>query len=46
MNLTWGYADQVVEVAEVVQVTLSVSVSFAIEGVANFSFDVVIFRNG
>ena len=42
MSLTWDYAGQVIDVGEVVQVTLSLSVSATIEGITSFSFDIVI----
>ena len=42
MSLTWDYGGQVIDVGEVVQVTLSLSVSDTIEGVTSFSFDIVI----
>ena len=45
MSLTWDYAGQVIDVGEVVQVTLSLSVSEAIEGITSFSFDIVIIGN-
>ena len=46
MNLTWDYAGQVIDVGEVVQVTLSLSVSDTIEGITNFSFDITIVGSG
>ena len=46
MNLTWDYGDQVISVDGVVQVTLSLSVSEAIEGITSFSFDIVIIGSG
>lgn len=42
LSLSWDYAGQVIAVGEVVQVTLSLSVSSAIEGITSFSFDIVI----
>lgn len=45
MNLTWDYTGQIIDVGEVIQVTLSLSVSDSIEGITNFSFDIVIVRN-
>jgi len=42
MSLSWDYAGQVVDVGDVVQVTLSLSVSDTIEGITSFSFDIVI----
>jgi len=42
MSLTWDYGGQVIDVGEVVQVTLSLSVSASITGITSFSFDIVI----
>lgn len=42
MSLTWDYGGQVIDVGEVVEVTLSLSVSDTIEGITSFSFDIVI----
>lgn len=42
MSLGWDYAGQAIDVDEVVRVTLSLSVSDAIEGITSFSFDIVI----
>ena len=42
MSLTWDYGGQVIDIHEVVQVTLSLFVSETIDGIANFSFDIVI----
>jgi len=42
ISLTWDYAGQVIDVGEVVQVTLSLSVSDTIEGITSFSFDIII----
>lgn len=46
LSLTWGYGGQVISVDGVVQVTLSLSVSAAIEGITSFSFDIVIIGSG
>jgi len=46
MSLAWDYSDQVISVDAVVQVTLSLSVSAAIEGITGFSFDIVIIGSG
>lgn len=46
MSLTWDYGGQVISVDGVVQVTLSLSVSEAIEGITDFSFDIVILGSG
>lgn len=42
MSVIWDYGGQVVDVGVVFQVTLSLSVSGIIEGITNFSFDIVI----
>jgi hypothetical protein len=46
MNLTWDYGSQVIDVDEVIQVTLSLSISDTIEGITNFSFDIIIIGSG
>ncbi len=46
MSLSWGYGGQVIDVGEVVQVALSLSVSDTIEGITNFSFDIVVIGSG
>ena len=46
MTLTRDYGSQVIPVGGVVKVTLSLSVSITIEGVTNFSFDIIITGNG
>jgi len=46
MSLTWDDAGEVIDVDEVVQVTLSLSVSNTIEEITNFSFDIVIIGSG
>ena len=46
MSLTWDDAGEVIDVDEVVQVTLSLSVSDTIEEITNFSFDIVIIGSG
>jgi len=42
IGLSWDYGGEVLGVDGVVQVTLSLSVSVLIEGITNFSFDIVI----
>ena len=42
MSLSWDYAGQVIVVDGVIEVTLSLSVSSAIEGITSFSFDIII----
>ena len=42
MSLSWDYGGQVIDVGEVVQVTLSLSVSASVTGITSFSFDIVI----
>lgn len=46
MSLAWDYGGQVISVDGGVQVTLSLSVSEAIEGITTFSFDIVIIGSG
>lgn len=46
MSLSWDYGGQIVDVDEAVQVTLTLSVSDTIEGITNFSFDIVINGSG
>lgn len=46
MSLTWDYGGQAIDVDEVVQVTLSLSISATIEGITSFSFDIVIIGTG
>jgi len=46
MSLAWDYEGQVINLNAVVQVTLSLSVSEAIEGITSFSFDIVIIGSG
>jgi hypothetical protein len=42
MSLDWDYAGQEIDVDEVIQVTLSLSVSDSIGGITDFSFDIII----
>ena len=42
MSLSWDYGGQVIDVGEVVPVTLSLSVSASVTGITSFSFDIVI----
>ena len=46
IGLTWDYNGQVLNVGGVIQVKLTLSVLNAIEGVTNFSFDIVITGSG
>jgi len=46
MSLTWDYGGEVISVSGVAKVTLSLSVSNTIEGITNFSFDIVITGSG
>ena len=46
ISLTWDYGGQVLAVHEVVQVTLTLSVSDTIAGITSFSFDIVITGSG
>lgn len=45
MNLTWNYGGEVIEVGAAIQVTLSLWVSDSIQGITDFSFDIVITRS-
>jgi hypothetical protein len=42
MSVSWDYSGQIIEVGAAFQVKLSLSVSDGIDGITNFSFDVVI----
>jgi len=42
MTLGWDYADQLIDPQEVIQITLTLSTSPDIEGITNFSFDIII----
>jgi len=42
MALSWDYADQLIDPQEVVQITLALLTSPDIEGITNFSFDIII----
>jgi len=46
ISLTWDYGGQAINVGGVVKVTLSLSVSSTIQGITNFSFDIVITGSG
>lgn len=46
ITLSWDYGGQAVNPSEVVQVTFTLSVSASIEGITNFSFDIVIVGSG
>jgi len=46
MSLNWDYGGLVIAVGGVVKVTLSLSVSNTIEGITNFSFDIIIIGSG
>ena len=46
MTLSWDYGGQEIGVDEVVQVMLSLSVYSGIEGITNFSFDIIIVGTG
>jgi len=43
MTLSWNYASQTVNPKEVIQTTLTLSTSSGIEGITNFSFDIIIY---
>jgi len=42
MTLSWDYADQTIDPQEVVQATLTLSTSSGMEGITDFSFDIII----
>jgi hypothetical protein len=42
MTLGWGYADQLIDPQEVVQIKLTLSTSPDIEVITNFGFDIII----
>ena len=46
LNLNWNYNGQPINVNEVVQITLTISVASNIEGITNFSFDITIVGTG
>jgi len=46
MALSWDYGGQTLNVDEVIQVKLTLSVSASIEGITDFSFDIVIVGSG
>jgi len=46
MTLTWDYGGQSLSVGEAVQVTLTLWISSNIQGITNFSFDIVIMASG
>lgn len=46
MTLSWDYAGQNVDPQEVVQTTLALSTSSGIEGITDFSFDIIIGVSG
>jgi len=46
MALSWDYSGQTLNVDEVIQVKLTLSVSASIEGITDFSFDIVIVGSG
>jgi len=46
LTLTWDYSGQTLNVNEVIQVKLTLSVSSSIAGITNFSFDITIAASG
>lgn len=46
MALSWDYANQTIDPQEVVQTTLTLSTSSSMEGITDFSFDIVISVSG
>jgi len=45
ISLSWDYGGQCIDVDEVVQVTFTLAVDASIEGITNFSFDIIIVGN-
>ena len=46
MTLNWNYAGQALSVNQVLQIKLTLGVSSAVSGVANFGFDIIITASG
>ena len=46
LALSWDYDGQTINVDEVIQVTLTLTVSSSIQGITNFNFDIVISGSG
>jgi len=46
ISLSWNYSGQTIGANQVVAVTLSLSISYNIQGITTFSFDIVIVGNG
>ena len=46
LELTWDYEGSPLEPAEVTQITLTLAVSTNVEGISNFSFDIIIGISG
>ena len=46
LELTWDYESSPLEPSEVAQVTLTLAVSTNVEGISNFSFDIIIGISG
>jgi len=46
MTLKWDYSGKTLDVSEVIQVKFTLSVSPAVAGITNFSFDITIIANG
>jgi len=46
ITLTWDYLNQIINVSQAVQVTLTLRVDSKITGITNFSFDIVIMGSG
>jgi hypothetical protein len=46
ISLSWDYGGQAIGVNQVLAVTLSLSISFNIQGITTFSFDIVVVGSG
>jgi len=46
MTVSWDYSGQTLSVSEVINVTLTLSVSATVEGITSFSFDITITATG
>jgi hypothetical protein len=46
ISLGWDYANQTLNPLEVVQVTLTLTISLSIEGIDGFAFDIIISASG
>jgi hypothetical protein len=46
LTLSWNYDGRQLNPLEVVQVTLTLTVSYSVQGITSFSFDIIISANG